>query len=234
MPLYVSYCPCWYQNSPCSICSEFGSDTFSTNFALRSHTSAVCSSCLYHIWYLQRIRQYLDLSRAKLLANALVSRCLNYCNSTLLGIADTDLNKFQCGQNRLVCVVTKSSPFSSNISLLSSLHWLPVKLKMCSTSVCRPTKLHGKQPVVFSQCLSHHSHPIQWYQRKQSLCWSLMSIPMQLQRHFTLAPLFSGRASRCLPICGAGIAERVSALDWLSLRYSAIITLPVSNPSLCS
>ena len=34
--------------------------------------------------------------------------------------------------------------------------------------------------------------------------------------------------------CGAGIAERVSALDWLSLRYAAIITLPVSNPGLCS
>ena len=31
----------------------------------------------------------------------------------------------------------------------------------------------------------------------------------------------------------AGIAERVSALDWLSLRYTAIITLPVSNPGLC-
>ena len=30
------------------------------------------------------------------------------------------------------------------------------------------------------------------------------------------------------------IGERVSALDWLSLRYAAIITLPVSNPGLCS
>ena len=32
---------------------------------------------------------------------------------------------------------------------------------------------------------------------------------------------------------GAEIAERVSALDRLSLRYAAIITLPVSNPGLC-
>ena len=36
-----------------------------------------------------------------------------------------------------------------------------------------------------------------------------------------------------LHFVGAGIAERVSALDWLSLRYAAIITLPVSNPGLC-
>ena len=33
-------------------------------------------------------------------------------------------------------------------------------------------------------------------------------------------------------LSGAGIAERVSALDWLSLHYAAIITLPVSNPRL--
>ena len=32
---------------------------------------------------------------------------------------------------------------------------------------------------------------------------------------------------------GATIAERVSALDWLSLRYAAIVTLPVSIPGLC-
>ena len=32
-----------------------------------------------------------------------------------------------------------------------------------------------------------------------------------------------------LVLCGAGIAEWVSALDWLSLRYAAIITLPVST-----
>ena len=38
----------------------------------------------------------------------------------------------------------------------------------------------------------------------------------------------------CPGYTGAGIAERVSALDWLSLCYAAIITLPVSNPGLCS
>ena len=31
---------------------------------------------------------------------------------------------------------------------------------------------------------------------------------------------------------GAGIGERISALDWLSLRCAAIITLCASNPGL--
>ena len=38
-----------------------------------------------------------------------------------------------------------------------------------------------------------------------------------------------------LPTCEAGIAERVSALDWLSLRYAAIVMnpgLPLSEGTL--
>ena len=51
------------------------------------------TSCFYHIRDLQCIRHYLDLDSAKLLATALVSNRLNYCNSLLYGMADTDLTK---------------------------------------------------------------------------------------------------------------------------------------------
>ena len=86
---------------------------FDKNFNFHWHISAVCSSCIYHIQDLRRIRHHLELERAKLLVNGLVSRRLDYCNR------------------------------------------------------------------------------------------------------------------------GAGIAERISALDWLLLRYVAIITLPVSKPGFC-
>ena len=65
---------------------------FDKNFTFRSHITAVYRSCFYHIRDLQRIR-YLDIDSAKLLANALVSSHLNYCNSLLSGIVDTDLTK---------------------------------------------------------------------------------------------------------------------------------------------
>ena len=60
---------------------------FDKNFNFRSHIFAVCSSCIYHIQDLQRIRRHLDLDSAKLLANALVSSRFDYCNSVLSGIA---------------------------------------------------------------------------------------------------------------------------------------------------
>ena len=54
---------------------------FDKNFNFHSHISAICSSCIYHILDLRHIRRHLDLDSAKLLANALVSSRLDYCNS---------------------------------------------------------------------------------------------------------------------------------------------------------
>ena len=100
---------------------------FDKNFNFRSHFSAICSSCTYHIWDLRRIRRHLDLGSAKLLANALVSSRLDYCNLLLSGIAETDLTKLQRVLNRLALVVTKSPSFTRSVPLLRSLHWLSVK-----------------------------------------------------------------------------------------------------------
>ena len=81
---------------------------FDKYFNFRSHTSAMCCSCMYHIRDLRRIRHHLDLDSAKVLANALVPSRLDYYNSVLSGIAETDLTKFQRVLNRLARVVTKS------------------------------------------------------------------------------------------------------------------------------
>ena len=56
---------------------------FDKHFNFCSHISAICSSCIYHIRNLLRIRRHLDLDSAKLLANALVSSRFDYCNSLL-------------------------------------------------------------------------------------------------------------------------------------------------------
>ena len=80
---------------------------FDKSFNFRSHISAICSSCIYHIRDLRRFSRHFDLDGAKLLANALLSSYLDYCNLLLSGIAETDLTKLQCILNRLARVVTK-------------------------------------------------------------------------------------------------------------------------------
>ena len=121
---------------------------FDKNFNFRSHISTICSSCNYHIRDLRRIRHHVNLDSAKLLSNALVSSRLDYCNSVLSGIAETDLTKLQRVLNRLACVVTKSPPFTRSIPLLSSLHWLPVIYRI-HFKICLLTykAVHEEQPV---------------------------------------------------------------------------------------
>ena len=121
---------------------------FDRNFNFRSHISAICSSCIYHIRDLWRILHHLDLESAELLANALVSSCLDDCNSVLSGIAETDLTKLQRILNCLARVVTKPQPFTRSVPLLRSLHWLPVNYRVYF-KICLLTykALHDEQPV---------------------------------------------------------------------------------------
>ena len=62
-----------------------------------------------------------------MLAIALMSSRLDYCNSLLHGIADIWL---QHVQNQLAHLVTKSPPFTRSIPLLCSLHWWPVRFRI--------------------------------------------------------------------------------------------------------
>ena len=101
---------------------------FDKKFPFHSHISAVCSSRVYHIRDLLRISHYLHLDSSKLLATALVSSHLDYCNSLLSRIVDTDLTKLQQVENQLTHVVTKSPPFIHSVLMFRSSHWLPVNI----------------------------------------------------------------------------------------------------------
>ena len=76
---------------------------------------------------LQHFHRYLDLDSANLLATALVSSCLDYCNSHLYATTDTDLTKLERIQNRLARLVTTSPPFTLCVPLLHFLHWFQLK-----------------------------------------------------------------------------------------------------------
>ena len=79
---------------------------------------------------LRCVRCHLDLDSAKLLATALVSSHLDYCNSLLYGIADIYLTRLQHVQNQLARLVTKSPPFTLRLPLLRYLYWLPVRFRI--------------------------------------------------------------------------------------------------------
>ena len=85
---------------------------FDSNFSISDHVSQVIKSTRVHARDLYRICPLLDLNTSVLLANALVSSKLDYCNSLFLSLTDFELRRLQLVQNSLFRVVTHSSKYS--------------------------------------------------------------------------------------------------------------------------
>ena len=100
---------------------------FDSNFNFSNHLSQVINSTRVHARNLYRIRSLLDLYTSVLLANALVSSRLDYCNLLLLSLTAFELRRLRLVQSSLCRVVTHSSKFSHITPQLKKLHWLPVR-----------------------------------------------------------------------------------------------------------
>ena len=103
---------------------------FDPNLTLTDHISQVIKSTRFHIRDLYRIRHLLDLNTAILLANALISSRIDYCNSLFASLTLSELKRLQGVQNSLCRVVTRSSRYTHATPNLEKLHWLPVKYRV--------------------------------------------------------------------------------------------------------
>ena len=173
---------------------------FDKNSTFRSHISVVCNLCFYHMRDLQCIRHHLDVDSAKLLATALVSSRLDYCNSLLYGIAAIDLTRLQRVQNQLARLVTKPPRFTRSIPLLHSLHWLPVRFRILSKiNLLTYKTLCENQPVYFHSmvAVSIPSRSLR-SNNDNSFFQSLGSRPILVLELFTLVLRLFGTNSHCL------------------------------------
>ena len=103
---------------------------FDSNFSFSDHVSQVIKSTRVHARHLYRIRPLLDLNTSVLLANALVSSRMDYCNLLFLSLTDFELRRLQLVQNSLCRVVTRSSKYCHITPQLKKLHWLPIKYRI--------------------------------------------------------------------------------------------------------
>ena len=62
-----------------------------------------------------------------LVANALISSQLDYCNSLFRSLSKLNLHKLQCIQNSAARIVSNTSRYTSITPVLKKLHWLPVE-----------------------------------------------------------------------------------------------------------
>ena len=96
------------QVSPAQIDKNLGV-VFSSYFTFSDHVSQVIKFTRVPAKDLYRMCPLLDLKTSVLLANALVSSRLDYCNSLFLSLTDFELWRLQLVQNSLCRVVTYSN-----------------------------------------------------------------------------------------------------------------------------
>ena len=109
-----------------------------------------------HARDLYRICPLLDLKTSVLLANALVSSRLDYCNSLFLSLTDFYLRRLQLVQNSLCRVVTHFSKFSQISPQLKKLYWLPVRYRIQLKIGLISYKILNQGQPVYLREFSHH------------------------------------------------------------------------------
>ena len=113
----------------CISCRNLGV-MFDKHAKMENQISSVCRSTHFHLRNIGSIRNFLTDTAVAQIVHALVTSRLDYCNSLLYGLPDTQLQRLQRMQNiacRIVCRVPKQEHVTP---LLKDLHWLPIKRRI--------------------------------------------------------------------------------------------------------
>ena len=100
---------------------------FDSDFSLSKHVQNVCKSCFDKLRDFRHVRRFLTHDISVLVANALVSSHLDYCNSLFRSLSKFSLRKLQCIQNSAARIVSNTSRYTSITPVLKKLRWLPVE-----------------------------------------------------------------------------------------------------------
>ena len=98
---------------------------FDAKFCFTNHVNSVIKSCFISLRDLHRIRRFLSVDTSVVIANALVSSRLDYCNSLFRILSSRNTTRLQYVQNALARFVTGASKYTHITSTLRTLHWLP-------------------------------------------------------------------------------------------------------------
>jgi hypothetical protein len=134
---------------------------FDCDVALTKQISTVCSSAYYAMRQIRQIRSSLDHKSTILLANALVSSKLDFCNSLYYGLPESSIHKLQVVQNSLARIVETSVTRRDRITpTLHKLHWLPVRKRITyKIAVLTYKSLQNQSPLYLQSLLIPYSPP---------------------------------------------------------------------------
>ena len=122
--------------------------TIDSELTMQPHIKSIVKSCSYQLRQLWSIRKCITTVVAKTLAQSFVCSKIDYCNSILYGVSQTNLRCLQSVLNGAARFVTQRRKFDHISHVMrDDLHWLPIsqriEFKICSfTYKC----IHGLAP----------------------------------------------------------------------------------------
>jgi len=119
---------------------------------MADRVTVVCKTSYYQLRQLRGVVQSLTSEAAKSLINAFISNRLDYCNSLLYDITDTQLQRLQSVQNAAARLVTGTRRSEHITPVLRSLHWLPVRQRITfKVAIIVHKCLDGRAPMYLSK-----------------------------------------------------------------------------------
>jgi hypothetical protein len=106
------------------------------NLSFAQHISCISKSCFLNIRDLRRIRNTLDHTTASTIATSLIHSKIDYCNSLLLNLPATQINRLQLLLNSAARAVTRTPKFHHITPILKSLHWLAINQRIQYKVLC--------------------------------------------------------------------------------------------------
>ena len=92
--------------------------------------SQKCKTASFALYKVGKIRQFLDTKTIKNLVQALVLCHLDYCNSLLFNMPDSQISKLQLIQNSAARLITGRRQVSHITPVLDQLHLVPVQVRI--------------------------------------------------------------------------------------------------------
>ena len=132
-------------------------DWFDAKFSFSDHVYNIRKALFIQMCDLRWVKQYLTDVAAILVLNALMSRCLDCCNSLFRSLPIFNRCKLQCIQNTLVRIVTNCNRCTWASPILKRLHWLPFEFCCIFKMAALTYKFsHSGYPSYFGSHLSIH------------------------------------------------------------------------------
>ena len=116
---------------------------------MREHITSVCRASHFHLRNIGSIRRYLTPETCATLVHSLISSKLDYCNSLLIELPETQINRLQRIQNSAARIVSLRPRHEHITPVLENLHWLPVQQRIMFKVVLFVFKcLNGLAPLI--------------------------------------------------------------------------------------